>query len=180
MICTVHVFKSQYPLSIYGLTLKNWKKYAWEGVLFSIPLIIAATFLKLFLVQYVPGFENEKLIVLSFDAPLENKTLMIAFVYFWLTIPQEFIARGGLQSSIYMFFSGPYNGLRAIFLSNIVFASFHSFLSLIFAVVAFFTGVYWGFIYLRHKSLVGCSVCHALVGTWSLVVLGFDHILLQL
>jgi CRP/FNR family cyclic AMP-dependent transcriptional regulator len=36
--------------------------------------------------------------------------------------------------------------------------------------VAFFTGLFWGWLYARQRGLVGVSVSHVLLGMWALDV----------
>ncbi len=176
LILIRHLKKSQFPLEFYGFTLKNWKKNALEGVAFSLPFLIGATFLKEEIVKYVLYFQGEDIFAVHLKS-LGSWSFLIGPVYMLLAIPQEFIVRGTFQSTIQFTLSGSYKPLKAILLANFLFASFHSLFGLLFAVVAFTVGLFWGWLFHRQKSIVGCSVSHALIGGYSLWVLNFTDIL---
>lgn len=170
LISIIHAKQSIYPWSFYGLTLKRWQKNALEGVVFSLPILLVATILKVLIVKYIPSFNNETIININ-----NPKLLTIGFFYILLTGPQEFIARGNLQSSIKLCLLGSNRSLKSVILSSLLFASFHSVLSPLYALAAFILGLYWGWLYLRQESLVGCTISHALIGGWSLAALGLGE-----
>ncbi len=173
LICIFQVKNSAYPRSFYGLTLYNWKKNAWEGFLFSLPLLIGATLLKLWLVNYSPSFQNHAVFSLNIANPY---SLLPGLIYMLFTPLQEFIARGIAQTCVKFSLSGRHTVLWSILLADLIFSSFHVFLSPIFAIASFGGGLLWGWLYARQGSLVGCCVSHALIGGYSLVFLGFGLI----
>jgi len=170
-----------YPISYFGVTLKNWKKYALEGVVFSLPFLILAFLIKWYLVTYIPQFQGMEIAnwyAVDYTAPIPPKfQFLIGSTYIFLSPMQEFLARGMLQSSLQAVLSGRYAPLWAIILSNLVFASFHVQLSPILSLFALIFGLFWGWIYHRQGSLVGCSISHILIGVWSLGILNFGALL---
>jgi len=174
LLCISQIKYSAYPHSFYGLTLNNWKKNVWEGFIFSLPVFLAATVLKICLVNYSPLFQNKPVFTINFANPY---WLVPAFIYMLFTPLQEFITRGVLQTCIKFSFSGSRTKLWSILLANLIFASFHIYISPIFSIAAFIVGFLWGWLYARQGSIVGCSVSHALIGMYCLFFLDFVSIL---
>ena len=42
----------------------------------------------------------------------------------------------------------------------------------------FFLGNYFGFLYSKQKSVVGCTIAHILIGTWALFIVGINPLIL--
>lgn len=171
-----------YPPAFYGLTLKNWRKSAFEGVLFTLPILALLLLVKWALVNYTNLLPSKDLFYLS--NTVHPKTLTTnGHIYFWLgmatlysvhSLIQEFTVRGVLQSAMQEFFNTRYRYLLAIIFSNVIFSTLHVFLSISFALFTFIPGLFWGWMYLRHKkTLVGTSISHILVGLWALFIVGF-------
>ena len=97
---------------------------------------------------------------------------MIAYALF--TPAQEFITRGALQSSLQMFVGDETRGKlwSAILLSNLMFAAAHSHTSFGLAVAVLVSGLFWGWLYAKQRSLLGVSVSHFLIGVWALFIVG--------
>lgn len=165
---------SDYPLSFYGLTFDKWHKQAWEGLLWTIPLLVFVTFLKWGLIFFVPEFEDLWL----FDSPFKHVRIgdMLFYVGIYLVLVplQELVARGFLQSCFRNFFQGPYRVFFAILTSNLFFEMPHTIHHLSFAIATFCFGIFWGYMFERQKSLVGVCVSHALVGAWVFFVLNYE------
>lgn len=177
LISIFQVKNSIFPPSYYGLNLRKWGKCTLEGVLFTLPILIAGTLLKMYLVKYAPSFHNKNLFAFDLSVPSAFTTVLLQpLIYVLFTPVQEFIARGILQTCIKFSLSSPHRVFWSIILSNLCFAALHAFLSPIFAAAAFVGGLLWGWLYARQGSLVGCSVSHALIGGYFLAALGFGAI----
>ena len=124
---------------------------------------------ELYLVSAVPSMHAAPVFqMFAPGAPRLSPGLLLAYVVF---IPfQELIYRGGLQGALEHFLSGPRAKWQAIFASNIIFSAAHLYISPGFSLVAFFTGLFWGWLYARQKGLIGVSVSHILLGIWALDV----------
>lgn len=174
LACFYQVKNSAYPLSFYGLSFKNWKRNVLEAIVFSLPILFGAVILKILLIKYIPSLHNDQIFSFHYSSQEE---LLFPFIYILFTPLQEFIARGCFQSSIEASLSGSHSTFVSILLSSLIFASFHSFVSAEFALIAFVFGLFWGWLYMRQRSIVGCSLSHALIGAWSLTALGYHDIL---
>jgi CRP-like cAMP-binding protein len=173
----VYVNKSSYSLRFYGLTLINWKKNALEGIVFSLPILLFGVIAKWLLIHFVSSLKQDKLFQLDFHSPTGLfLQILPGLLYICVTPVQEFLARGCLQSSIYVFLKSPRALLLSIILSNIIFASLHVFISMTYAIFAWMCGCFWGWLYARQKSLVGCVLSHMLIGGVFIFALDFGTI----
>jgi CRP-like cAMP-binding protein len=166
----MYIKKSIYAASFYGMTLKRWQRDLLEGVVFSLPLLALGIALKGWLIHSVPHFQGDSL----FD--MRPETLLPGALYVLITPFQEFVARGCFQSSIQASLSSHRSVFWAIFLSNLIFASFHAFISMTYALFAWVAGFFWGWLYARQRSLIGCIASHMLIGAVFIVMLGFGMI----
>jgi len=163
------VFRSGQPWSSFGLTLKNAKRPIIESLVASAILMIVLVVLKIYLVRTLPAFHGESI--------LAWKYVDWGYATYIFVAPlQEFICRGVLQGSIQRFLIGPLNWLWAIFLTSSLFGIFHIHESLELGLVAIIGGILWGGMYARHKTLIGVSINHFLIGNW-IGILGFWDII---
>jgi len=163
--------RSPFPLTTYGLTFNNWKWVVRDSLLWTGVVIVVATGAKLGLILFFPAFSG-----FSMYDPWVSSTGLVATVvayllYVLLSPIQEFVARGVLQGILGELFIGKYAGLSAILLSNAIFSIAHQHLGIAYALGAFVPGLFWGWLYLRHGSLLGVSISHILIGLWMTGVL---------
>ena len=91
---------------------------------------------------------------------------------------EQLCVRGVLQSSLSELFHGHGRStLVAIVLSNALFAAAHIPLSIYYALVQLALGLLWGVVYARHRSLLGVTIAHILVGYFALRVLRIDELI---
>lgn len=179
----VMMLRSGRPIAMYGLTLRGARSAASEAVLWSTPFLVLALGLKLALVRSFSVLGSVPIFSLGgFRDPTVGVgtawfTLVMSLAYVALVPMQEFVARGALQSPLARFLSGPRASVMAIVIANALFTASHVYLSATFAVVAMIPGFLWGWLYARHGTLVAPIVSHALLGWWTLFVLGFDRLL---
>lgn len=171
-----------YPLSFYGVTTKNWRKAVFEGIVFSIPILLFVLGLKFILDTYSVTFHGSHLFYLFHTVGSPHGWTTKEHIYFWVamafvysahSIVQEFATRGVLQSAMQKFFINDPHQLLAIIFSNVIFSTMHVFLSIEFALFTFIPGLFWGWMYGRHKTLIGSSISHILIGLWVLFIVGF-------
>jgi len=103
--------------------------------------------------------------------------LLTCFAYSVFAPVQEFIARGCFQSSFQNFLVGKYKTLTAIVISNLMFSMTHLHISISFALLAFIPGLFWGWQYARHKTLIGISISHIVIGLSASIFIGFPGVL---
>lgn len=169
---------SGYPMSIYGLSLKNWQRDALQALFYTFPLLMAIVFYKVMLIATVPSFANRHVFDLTFDLTTGAEHVSgwvgaFLIVLYLLFVPvQEFLARGILQSSFEQLLTGHFKTLWAILLSNLLFSGMHSHVSLGLGLVVMVPGLFWGWLYAKQKTLVGVIVSHLIVGLWALFAVG--------
>jgi CRP-like cAMP-binding protein len=163
-----------FPLSVFGFTTRNWKKAIYEATIFTIPVLALIVFSKWCLIQFVPIYKNHA--VFEPFALMPGATfkywLLNSFVYCLFIPIQEIMARGALQGPLEKFLAGKNRVFTSIFISNLIFSSAHVFLSEQIAMIVFFSGLYFGWLYSRTYTLIGVILAHCLVGVWGLNVVG--------
>jgi CRP-like cAMP-binding protein len=166
--------KSGYPLQLYGITFNDWRKSLIESLLMTLVLIAVTIVIKYFFIEHIATYAHRALFdgeILVHKFPAKTQ-LFILIVYLLFVPLQELVVRGLLQSSFEEFLTGAHKTLQAIFLSNLLFSVSHFHFPIIVASVVFFTGLFWGWLYSRHHTLVGVILSHQCIGVWGLFVLG--------
>lgn len=172
----VMMMRSGYPLSLYGFTLKNWKKSMIEASFATVVMAFFVVIIKWGLIQWVPGYANKPLFLISETIKDPNFSLgpflLFMMAYSVFAPLQEVIVRGALQSSFYEFLVGKHKGFWSVILSNLLFSVTHTHLSLIASLIVMIPGLIWGWLYLRTRTLIGVTYSHILIGIWSLFIVG--------
>ncbi|MBM3207870.1 MAG: cyclic nucleotide-binding domain-containing protein [Chlamydiae bacterium] len=174
---------SEVPLSELGITTKKWKKALFDGLVITIPVAGSVILLtKWLLMKYVASFATMPFFQ-PFDLILNPNDknwlywIKSNLIYVLVGVPlQEFIVRGSIQGNLEKFFSGKYKVLISIFVSNLVFATLHIFISTTVALLVFVAGVYIGWIYSRTHNLLSACLAHAFIGVFSLSIVGFTNL----
>lgn len=176
---------SGYPMSFYGLTFTDWKIAVKEAILYTLPCLVIILLVKIAVVNLFTNFQH--LPIFDIGANIRTNSseainpiipILIIMGYLILTPIQELLVRGALQSSLQEFLVGPNKTLWAIFISNLIFTMLHVHISLSLAAAVFIPGLLWGWLYARHKTLLGVSLSHLIIGGWSFFILGFQKILI--
>jgi membrane protease YdiL (CAAX protease family) len=110
--------------------------------------------------------------------PTYGPYLLELGIYVVLAAVQEFLVRGVLQGSLQEFLTGRHVIWKSILISNLLFSTLHLHLSVSFALMAFLPGLFWGWLYSRHRTLIGVTISHILIGAWIFYFLGVHGILL--
>ena len=170
--------KGGYPFSMYGLTIENWRQSLIESILLLVPILMLLCVLKWLYLKWVPGIQEYPLLSLGQHLKLSKSGLILTCLAYSVFAPvQEFIARGCFQSSFQNFLVGKYRTLTAIVISNLMFSMTHLHISISFALVAFIPGLFWGWQYARHKTLIGISISHIIIGLSASIFIGFPGVL---
>jgi CRP-like cAMP-binding protein/membrane protease YdiL (CAAX protease family) len=166
--------QNKLPIHVMGLTLRNWKPAVIESLVWSLTIIALMVGVKWLLINSLPQYSNLPLI----DFDVSSRSFVFNFLLYTLHSPiQEFVARGVLQGSLQHFFSGKNVALRAIIVSNALFSATHvHLLNGLLGVIVFVPGLFWGWLYSRHNSLVGVSVSHLLIGWTGLFFLNIESL----
>lgn len=93
------------------------------------------------------------------------KWFMIVFTpdYLLHSYIQEVVARGIMQNAIQKFLRDE-KGHRTIIICSLAFAVMHMHLGIAFAATTGLAGVVFGYIYLRHRNLIGVTLVHWVIG----------------
>ncbi len=175
-VILIIIKKSKLPLQNFGITLRNWKKSIFEGFFFSIPVLIGMLVFKWAFVRY--GFssaQHDLFEPYSAFAPSSQNLkswIILNLFYFLFAFVQELFARGILQGLLMDFLTGKRKMWLSIFISSLIFSSVHVVYSEVLAINAFFFSMYFGWLYTRHRNLLGPWVAHGLLGIWGLSVIG--------
>ena len=154
ILCMIQ--KTHFPWETFGLTSKKWIRSSAESILLTLPV--------LGLIYLLKG-------ELPFRS-LPQLTPFLAGIYFLSAPLQEILYRGALQNTLERFLSGKGKTLRAILIANLPFSLIHLPLSFPLTIAVYALGLFWGWMFLRQKTVVGCAISHLLVGLWSLSLKG--------
>lgn len=157
------LLKTGYPLSTYGLTLKEWRPAIREALFATGAVMIFYVIYKWIWIQ-LPVYSDRHL----FEP--DNSWWILGYIF--LAPLQEFIIRGALQSSFQEFLTGRDKYFWSIFLSNLIFSVNHFHVSMELGLSVFFPGLLWGWLYSRHRTLIGVSISHIIIGVWVLYIVG--------
>ncbi len=176
--------KTDFPWSAYGFTWTNWKKSLVESLLFTIPILFLTGLFKWAVIHLDPASSHLTLFNLSAAlnpgaAGPPNYPLFVLLIgaYFIFVPVQEIIYRGAMQSTLEQFLLGKNRTLRAILISNLPFSMIHLHLSFSLTIATYFFGAFWGWLYARHKTLLGCTISHLIIGLWGFFIIGVQDIL---
>jgi CRP-like cAMP-binding protein len=174
---------SPFTLASYGLTWRRgWHQALW-ALICTTPALALLLVLKVALMETVPSMAARPLFDLAAlfaGRPFDwGFFALAAFLYAVHTPIQEFVARAGLQGSLQHFLRVPpgHADWRAIVISNLVFASAHTYLGFWFAIAAFASGLFWGWLFARQGSLIAPIVSHLAIGYWAIFALGIHALI---
>jgi len=172
-----------YPLAFYGLTRRGWRRALTEGVLLTLPICALVVAIKWVVLRIawgaidVPLFDPWAALNMGAAPTAGVGTLLTMAAIYVVHAPlQEFLVRGTLQSPLQHFLAGAGGTWSPIVASNLIFSAFHLYISFGFALVTFLPGLFWGWLYARHGTLLGVSVSHILLGLWTVFVVGIEGI----
>ncbi len=156
------LWKLKIPLNTMGMTLKNWKKSLYEGIIASL--------------IFIGFFTIAVVVVKRFDLmPLKPFSLSAALLpwymppfYFLHSATQELFGRGFLQTSFQRFFNDR-RGTKSIFLASLLFGLFHIHFGILAVVITFISSLIFGAIYARHQNIIGVSLLHYIAGVCAFV-----------
>ena len=164
-----YVHQAQLPWAAFGLTLRGLGPACRAVLAWTAGFAAVTTLLKGLGIALLPAWEGLPLLLWP---DLSMVTLAWCGAYLLSSVIQEFAARSFLHTAFEQIFSGRWSGARAAVLSNLVFSVFHLHYSASFAVVTFTVGLMYSAWWIRHRSLIGVSLLHALTGLWAMDVLG--------
>jgi CRP-like cAMP-binding protein len=167
--------KSGYALNEFGLTMKNCKSAIVESIIVTIPLALFLLLIKWTFFTSHSFFDDKPLFYFNrlIKMHLGIADWLLITVGYALFVPvQSLMVNGCLQGTLEKLFVGPKKTFLSILLSNLIFSTLHLQLSLTLACGVFVIGCFWGWLYSRHRNIIGISISHAIIGIWVGVFLG--------
>lgn len=170
LIITVMIIrKSRMPLSFFGATLKGAGIAARESFLFSALICAGMIAVKIHLNRIgVKGFEDVIFVTKNINLEL--------LVYLPIATLQEFMTRGIAQTTVENVMLGKYRKFYAILTVSCLFGLSHIQFSVTLALISLVFGLFWGFMFFRHRTIVGVALSHFMIGGTA-YILGFWEIL---
>ncbi len=171
--------KFNFPLTMFGITLRDYKQHIREAIGYSIIFIAGFTLIKWIGIHTFLSKFHLKLFdptsMIQSHAVFNLKAYFFSLIFYILFIPlQEFIVRGTLQGTFYRFLAGSETKRKweSIVASNLLFAIVHLHASVYFPFFALIPGIFWGWLYARQKTLVGVCVSHMIIGVYIIFICG--------
>jgi hypothetical protein len=168
--------KTDLSPSVIGLTLTNTRISVEEALVAAVPLLLSAIALKYIITLLLPAYHDSP--IFDIQGSIEKlggtkEYIYTMIIYVFLSIPlQELVFRGGMQGYLQILFSGRRTMWQPILIANIVFATFNLIFSPLIALVSFFPGLYWGWLFAKHNNLIGVCVSHAIFAATVFFVVG--------
>jgi membrane protease YdiL (CAAX protease family) len=159
------IIRFRRPFSEFGLTLRNARKSLIESGLATLGMVAILIGLKIVFVK-TGWMQSDGRLFLREAADW-------TFIVYLVVAPlQEFIGRGVTQSAIEQVITGSSRKFIVVLLSSMIFGLTHLPYSQTFALMSVAGGVVWGILYLRHRTILGISISHYIIGLTA-AMLGF-------
>ncbi len=180
IIIIIIIQKNGYKISNFGVTSVGWRQATFEGLVFTIPLLVIIFLIKWLIINYT-NIYPEGSSIFSFGSELTyslNTTILLFIGYALYAVLQEFIARGCIQGSLQNFLINKHREKVSILLATILFAMTHLHISYMIVIIIFIPGLFWGWLYTRHQSIIGVSLSHIITGIFAYYIVGFQQLLM--
>jgi hypothetical protein len=151
--------RHHYPMQTFGLTWKNWRRALAESLAICVPTLAALVAFKASLVRYDPAYMGRPVIEWTNWGPWQ-----MFVVYAFVASAQELSTRGFMQTCIERVLPGKRRVRLAILLAAAEFGVVHLHYSFALGMLAFFGAVLFGTLYARHRTIVGITVAHYILG----------------
>ncbi|MDE3046120.1 MAG: cyclic nucleotide-binding domain-containing protein [Verrucomicrobiota bacterium] len=163
-LCYRLLRQNDYPLKMYAVTTRNWRRALWESVLFTIPFLVGIFLVKLRLFDVAMkgahiSFFKEAIGSIS---PFLTSWVILTNILF--SPIQEFIFRGVIQFTLHRFLMVRHRALVSILLTNLIYVQTHFYWN--FSPLLLIPGIFWSWMVIRHRTLIGVSVSHMMMVAW--------------
>ena len=152
-----HIRRHRHDLAAWGLTWTGAYRAIQDSLLWSLPIALIGIGIRAWLVQRP-------------SSPFFGRPLLESFAWWWLlayagiVIVEEIAVRSVLQTSVERFVAGRHPALIALFMASLIFGTAHLFYSVSSMAVTFVASLFFGWLYLRHRTVTGACVAHYLLG----------------
>lgn len=164
----------RYPLHLFGLTLRRWKRSLQETFLIVLPLLFCVVIIKKILILTNDTYAHQPLFRFGIEMTSVDEKLFfnLAFILYVLFCPiQELIFRGFAQTLWQRLSVGSHRTFMAILVSSTLQISTHFYWS--YSIATLFPNLLWGWLFARQRTLIGVGLGHSLLSIWVFWVVGF-------
>ena len=151
--------KHHYPMNSFGLTWTNWQRSLAESLAVCPIAIGALALFKSYLVHHNPAYLGRPVMEWNNWGPWQ-----MFVVYAFVASAQELSTRGFLQTCIERLLPGDSSTSIAILLSASEFGVVHLHYSFTLGVMAFIGAMLFGTLYARHRTILGITIAHYILG----------------
>jgi len=170
MSIATYILKFKLSFSGFGLNMGNLKRTLLETVVVAIILVGVLSIVKVFMVKNKIYFQEDRF--------FEFQCLNWSYASYIITAPlQEFMARGIVQNSIEHVLTGKSKWFWAILLTSLLFGVYHTFFSLKLAMLSIAISIVLGYLFIRHRNIIGISILHFVAGNFAGVLGLWDYII---
>jgi hypothetical protein len=162
--------KSRLPLKTFGFTFKGWKKSLVTSLIFTSAVFVL-------MVLYRMHLNNTSGISLYEIFPVKELDWSL-LVYAPVSLIQELLARGIIQTAMIIHLVHRRKVLLSIFLVACIFGGSHLNYSFELAFASFLLSFGWGYMFHRNPTIVGVALSHFLIGNIA-YFMGFWDFLIQ-
>lgn len=159
----IYIKKFKIPLYSFGLTTVNAKKSIKESLLLTIIMLIIMILIKWYAI--INHFEYKNTSLLEF-----HHANIFTLSYIIVAPLQEFLARGVIQGSVQRFLYGKYSDVLAIVTTSFLFGLFHTHYNINLGILTLILGLVWGWLYARHRTIIGISISHFILGVMAEII----------
>ncbi|GIW71349.1 MAG: hypothetical protein KatS3mg102_0891 [Planctomycetota bacterium] len=151
--------RSRLSLAEVGWTTRNWRRAVGESLAFAAVAAALATAGRYLAVTHLPALHGAPLLVMPHFG-------WMSVVYLLGAPLQEFVMRGVLQTALEQLLSGPWRTHLAVVLAALLYGVGHLHYGLTLGLCTFALGLGLGWLFARHRTLLGVTLAHLLIGEW--------------
>jgi hypothetical protein len=159
VLMTWYLKRHRYPLSSFGLTWNNWRRAVAESLLICGPVLALLAAIKAVLVRYHPAFSGKPVIEWTNWGPWQ-----MFVIYIFVTLAQELSTRGFLLTCVERLLTGERRTQIAVWLGAAQFGVVHLHYSFGLGMLSLFGAALFGTLYARHRTIVGVTLAHYILG----------------
>lgn len=151
--------RHHYPMNSFGLTLKNWQRSLLESLAACPAALAGLALFKFYLVHSDPSYRGRPVFEWHNWGPWQ-----MFVIYIFVAFAQELSTRGFLQTCIERLLPGDGSTTLAILIAAAEFGVVHLHYSFDLGVMAFLGAMLFGTLYARHRTILGITVAHYILG----------------
>ena len=171
LVTIIIIKKSKMSLIDYGFNCQNAQKAIKESLIITIPVCLILLGLKFYLLTNNINSFNQSIFIYDYF----NLSLL---VYLPIVAMQELLFRGVAQTAVGMVMQGKNKKFYSILTVSCLFGLGHIQFNWLFALLSLFLGISWGYMYHRHRTIIGVTISHFLLGSMA-YLLGFWDFLID-